>query len=97
VDFFAEASAHYDAYALFQKKKMGKHPTAALCKKGKALLEVPKKDLMKAIAYLKDKKALTSEYEVIFRDMLENANKNLLSVKQNTDAINAYMKHMGYK
>lgn len=96
-DYLSEASLHYDLFLTFQSKKMGKHPTIANCKKAKAILEVPKQDLIKAINYLKVQKAFTKEFEVIFKEMITNANTNLTSIKQTIDAVNSYMKSIGGK
>ncbi len=96
-DYLLVASVHYNKFLNFQNQKMGKHPNAAICKKAKQLLEIPKQDLIKAIDFLKPKKAYTAEYEKIFLEMLTNANSNLKSIKSTIDSINTYIKNIGGK
>lgn len=96
-DYLLEASVHYKKFQDYQNQKMGKHPSTAMCKKAKALLELAKQDLVKTIDFLKTKKAYTDEYKTVFQEMTDNANSNLKNLKEIIDSINSYLKDISRK
>ncbi|MGZ3863588.1 MAG: transglutaminase domain-containing protein [Bacteroidia bacterium] len=94
-DKFNIASIENEDFTLFFNNTLLKDKSAANFKKAKSMLESARSYLNTGMAYLKNKKAFTDEYEKIFKEMKEAGTKNLKIVQENTANLSKYQKSLG--